>query len=254
MEIHALPALSDNYIWALTEKTSAIVVDPGQAQPVIDFITSKNFELLAILLTHKHGDHIDGVPELKDKFPNAQIIAPATEGNAHATKTINQKDVIKIDNWPYQYQVYATPGHTSGHLTYADDQVVLCGDALFSCGCGRLFEGDGNDLATAMQVFLQLPDNLQLCCGHEYTLANINFALAVDPDNETLKKWHTDAKDLRAQNKPTLPTTLGFEKQVNPFLRFSVDNIKQASSSYADKQLTTDVEVLTVLRQWKDSF
>lgn len=254
MKIHALSALADNYIWALCEGPATVLVDPGEAQPALDFLAAAQRTLTAILLTHKHADHIGGVAQLRAAYPAAVVVAPATEGHEHATRTVAAGETLTLAGWSASFSVHATPGHTTGHLSYADSDVLLCGDALFSCGCGRLFEGDAADLAASMQVFQALPDALQVCCGHEYTLTNIAFAQAVEPANRELATWATQAAELRARGAPTLPVTLAHERAVNPFLRAAVPAVHAAAAQHAGHELADETAVLGALRAWKDHF
>lgn len=253
MQIHAIAALADNYIWALVHEGKAIIVDPGEAAAALDFLQQHNLALQAILLTHKHADHVDGVPELVAAYPAVPVYAPL-EAKHYATAVVAPGATATVAQWPTSFTVHASCGHTAGHLSYVDATVLLCGDALFSCGCGRLFEGTPADLAASMDLFLSLPPSLQICCGHEYTLGNIAFAKAVEPDNAELRAWAAKAMQLREQGQPTLPTTLEFESQVNPFLRAAVPTVHQAAANYAGHELTDTTAVLAALRSWKDNF
>ena len=252
LKVEALAALSDNYIWTITSAGRAIVVDPGDAEPVLAWLVAANLELSAILVTHKHADHIAGVAALVARHAPAHVIAPATEGNAHASATVGAGDRFVIEEMGFDFAVYATPGHTRGHITMVADRRVFCGDALFSCGCGRLFEGGSADLLTSMRVFRSLPEDSMICCGHEYTQSNIRFALQVEPDNANLQQRGREVAALRLAGKPTLPVSLASERQTNPFLRYDVEAVRAAAAAHAGRLLTSDADVLGVLRSWKD--
>ena len=254
LEITALPALVDNYIWAASSGTETIIVDPGEAKPVLDFLTSDR-SLSAILLTHKHSDHIDGLAELVAAHPQAKVYAPAHDGNLKADTYLANGDTAQpFTNANISFAVHATPGHTQGHISYVGGGALFCGDALFSCGCGRLFEGNGDDLATCMTVFANLAGDVQVCCGHEYTLANIKFAQAVDSANDDLNNWARQATELIAAGKPTVPVRLEDERKRNPFLRAEQPTIMAAASHHAGRQLHNAADVLGTLRNWKDNF
>lgn len=254
LSITAIKALADNYIWALEREGNVLIVDPGEATPVLAHLAAGQRKLTAILITHKCTDHVGGVAGLLTTHPGTEVIAPATEGNEHATITVGNGDQVTPQGWPTTFAVHGTPGHTAGHVSYSGDGVLLCGDTLFSCGCGRLFEGDAADLARSMATLAALPDDLLVCCGHEYTLANIKFARAVEPGNASLETWEATATGLVADHLPTLPVTLGQEKENNPFLRADVPAVRAAAAAQAGKELHGAATVLGVLRTWKDGF
>jgi len=235
----AIPMLSDNYSWLLSESVSGMlaIVDPAEAEPAIAAIEAAGGKLDMILLTHHHGDHIDGVPALVARY------SPVVVGNAADAHRLPKLDIAVhegdlVDFGAVKIRVIDTPGHTVGHITYyiADGGVLLPGDTLFSLGCGRLFEGTAADMYGALQKFDDMPDDTLVCAGHEYTASNAKFALTVDPGNHALQARAQDVERLRAAGEPTLPVRLGVERATNPFLR------------------ALDAEALGLLRKQKDSF
>ena len=253
LQITAIPALEDNYIWAACKGNNAIIVDPGEARPVLEFL-GNDLKLRAIFITHSHVDHVEGVQELSDAHPKAMVYHPDATANENTDIRLQDGDEARPHFFDMTFSVIATPGHTRDHISYVGNDVLFCGDALFSCGCGRLFEGNQNDLADTMSKFEKLGHSLKVCCGHEYTLSNIAFARAVEPNNEDLKSWEREAKALRGENKPTLPVTLGDEFKRNPFLRASEKSVNESASKHAGKELKSKSEVLGELRAWKDGF
>ena len=234
-----IPMLSDNYAWLLTESVSGkvAIVDPAEAEPAIAAIEAAGGKLDMILLTHHHADHTGGTPALVAKYH------PQMVGNAADARRLPPLDVAvhegdSVDFGAAKARVIDTPGHTLGHISYfiADGGILLPGDTLFSMGCGRLFEGTAEDMFRSMAKYEDLPDSTLVCAGHEYTSANAQFALAMDPDNKALLERATEVQALRAAGKPTLPVTLGLERATNPFLR------------------APDAETFRKLRTGKDNF
>ncbi len=247
-------ALQDNYIWLVKHGTDAFIIDPGDARPIIDYLRAESLRLRAIIITHDHADHVAGIPAIRKEFPAITVYGPASEARQYSDHRLAAGDEISLLSETVKLQVIATPGHTKGHIALYGNGFLFCGDALFSCGCGRLFTGDAAYLAETMRQFANLDGSLQVCCGHEYTLANIKFALSVEPDNEQLRSWETEATKLAAQGLPTLPVTLQQEFATNPFLRYRVPAVRQAASTHASRQLNDDEQVLAELRSWKDNF
>jgi hydroxyacylglutathione hydrolase len=235
----AIPMLSDNYAWLLRESVSGktAIVDPAEAAPAIAAIEAAGGKLDMIFLTHHHGDHIDGVPELVARY-HPQVVGNATDAHRLPKLDIAVHEGELVDFGSVKVRVIDSPGHTLGHIAYyiADGGVLLPGDTLFSLGCGRLFEGKPADLFRALQKFADLPDETLVCAGHEYTASNAKFALSVDPGNAALQTRAAEVKILREAGKATLPVTLGQERETNPFLR------------------AADAEALGKLRAAKDNF
>ncbi|QIW16219.1 hydroxyacylglutathione hydrolase [Pasteurellaceae bacterium RH1A] len=217
LKITPIPALSDNYIWLLEKDQEALVIDPGQAQPVRDFLAKKGLKLTACLLTHNHDDHTAGVQTLLEEYPHLPVFGPA-ETAAFANQIVEPQECF--ERWGLTFEVLASGGHTAGHISYLLDKTYLfCGDALFSGGCGRVFTGDYKAQFEALERFKQLPDWVQVFPAHEYTQSNLKFAQAVLPPSCTLAEYQEQVDIWRAQGRPSLPTTIGLEKQINPFLR-----------------------------------
>lgn len=266
MVLVPVPAFQDNYIWVWHNGTRAIVVDPGESEGVQAYLTQHTLQLEAILVTHHHGDHTGGVARLQAST-GAQVYAPATECPDLVAIRVSHGNQLTLLGKPCQ--VLHVPGHTAGHVAYAmfcepDDPVLFCGDTLFSAGCGRLFEGSPADMLASLDTLARLPGPTRVCCAHEYTLSNVRFALAVEPDNTALQEWQLTCQALRAQQQPTLPSTLAQECQINPFLRVRHPTVRNAAAGWVHSQhpgttpsslsAMTDVDVLAALREWKNQF
>ena len=221
LSLRPLPALSDNYIWMLADASAgtALVVDPGEAAPVLDALAADGLTLTAILLTHHHVDHIGGVPELVARFPAATVTAPHDDRIPGATRHAGHGDVVEIASPAARFEVIEVHGHTRSHIAYHGEGLVFCGDTLFSLGCGRLFEGTPGEMLASLDRLAALPGDTRVCCAHEYTLANAAFAQTVEPDNRRLATRIDAARAQRARNLPTLPAVLDEERAANPFLR-----------------------------------
>lgn len=252
IQISALPAFEDNYIWALCQPDTSycLVVDPGDATPVLNFLATTGKQLHSILITHHHHDHTGGIETLRQHFPDIQIIGPAAEQHRikGLTTLVQDGDIVELTQLDLKFEVMAVPGHTLGHIAFYSAQVLFCGDTLFSAGCGRLFEGSPAQMWQSLQRLRQLPDDTRIYCTHEYTCSNLKFALSVEPDNQLAVDYARHCNLLRQQNKPTLPTTVGLEKQINPFLR--CDN-NQLQTKW---QQNDALALFTQLREAKDRF
>jgi hydroxyacylglutathione hydrolase len=256
-DIVPIPALRDNYIWALHDGQHAAVVDPGEAAPVISWLKARGLGLTAILCTHHHGDHTGGIAELREVY-NVPVYAPRAESIPGATREIGTGDTVHLPELGISLSVLDIRGHTRGHVAYLlpGNAGVFCGDTLFGCGCGRIFEGSAEQLHRALQRLAALPDDTLVYCAHEYTEANIRFALACEPDNARLQQRAAEARALRAAGLPTLPSTIGLEKATNPFLRCTEPAIIRAARQSADGELadSSELGVFTALRTWKNHY
>ena len=249
-----VPAFQDNYLWLLSQNGSgqAAVVDPGDAQPVLEELDRRGATLGAILVTHHHADHIGGVRELLARFPEVEIHAPDDPRIAHATHRVVEGDRVRVACLGCTFRVFEVPGHTLTHIAYYGDGKLFCGDTLFACGCGRLFEGSPRQMHDSLSKITVLPDDTEVYCAHEYTLANIAFARQVEPGNEALQQRERDARKLRERHRPTVPSLLALEKRTNPFLRVGEPAVVAAAERYAGRGLTCAEEVFGVVRGWKD--
>lgn len=253
MKIVPLSALRDNYIWALVHGGRCIVVDPGEAAPVQTFLDDNSLSLTAILLTHHHPDHIGGVDSLTRRFP-VEVYGPADARIPCVTRGVGEGDAIDIPGFADGFRVLAVPGHTETHIAYLAGDALFCGDTLFSSGCGRLLGGTAEQLHTSLQRLAALPPQTRVFCTHEYTLANLRFALAVEPGNSDIIARQARCLALRETSHPTLPVTMGEELTHNPFLRCAQPAVHQAAEAFAGRHLSSQQEVFAALRRWKDDF
>ena len=252
MRLTPLPAFSDNYIWLLDEDDARLVVDPGDAAPVLAACEADGRAPLAILLTHHHDDHVGGVPALLARWPGLPVYGPADPRIAGVDHPVGDGDRVGIGPW--RFDVLAVPGHTVSHIAFHGSGLLFCGDTLFSLGCGRLFEGTPRDMLGSLDRLAALPAQTLVCCGHEYTLANAAFARVVDPDNLALRRRQEEAIAMRDRGLPTLPTTLGSERDGNPFLRIDVPAVRAAVAAHAPGAADDRIEAFAGLRRWKDGF
>jgi len=256
LSITPLPAFSDNYLWLASRAGHAAIVDPGDAGPVIKALDDRGLQLEAILVTHHHGDHVGGVERLK-AHTQATVYGPRREDIPAIDVSLAAGDKISVLGT--HFSVIEVPGHTSGHIAYFSDElappVVFCGDTLFGCGCGRLFEGTPAQMLASLDRLAALPADTRVFCAHEYTLANIRFALAVDPGNSALQqRAHTDAA-RRDHGEPTLPSTIGVELQTNPFMRSDSDAVRAAAIARAGPAAgRSRTDVFAAIRAWKNDF
>lgn len=257
MELAALPAFTDNYIWMLHDGRRAWVVDPGDATPVLAALDANRLELAGILVTHHHPDHVGGIDELRPRLAEgAKVHGPARE--CIPTPCVPHADGDVIDVLGHAFEVLEVPGHTAGHLAYAQRGAIAApllfsGDTLFSGGCGRLFEGTAAQMSASLARLAALPTDTRVCCAHEYTLSNLRFAAEVEPANEALARYRQRCEALRAEGKATLPSSLSLELQINPFLRCHQPAVLAAALAQG-AAADDSVSVLAALREWKNHF
>lgn len=253
IEVTAVPAFSDNYIWLITSGgNSCAVVDPGDAQPVLEVLQEKGLDLAYILITHHHPDHIGGMRRLQ-KLTGAEVFGPHDPRISGQRRMVAEDEIVGLPTLRLEFRVLEVPGHTSSHIAFFGHGCLFCGDTLFSVGCGRLFEGSPEEMQDSMDKLAGLPAETQVYCGHEYTLSNCRFALEVEPENEHLIRRSREVEAHRAAGLVTIPSNLGEELMVNPFLR-----CRQASVVAAAQKRKPGVQAgagtLAVIRAWKDNF
>jgi hydroxyacylglutathione hydrolase len=259
LEYVPVPAFADNYIWLVSDGRDAVAVDPGEAAPVRAYLAERGWRLSAILLTHHHADHVGGVAELIGDTP-IPVYGPAAEGIGVVTDPLSGGDRVELSAPHLELDVLEVPGHTRGHIAFFQagqagaSPHVFCGDTLFACGCGRLFEGTPAQMLASLDALAALPGETHVHCAHEYTLSNIRFALACDPDNRHLQAWRDEAQALRARNVPTLPTTIAHERQVNPFLRSENPAVQRVLAEQLHETVPDRLTAFTLMREWKNRF
>lgn len=270
INITPIKAYSDNYIWAITNKEANIktnthkmaLVDPGDADVCMDFIENNQLILSAILITHHHSDHTGGIEKLiaycqKNRWP-LTVYGPANEKIPHCDVKLIEKNSVNLSDLNINFQIIDLPGHTAGHIAYYTnggiEPLLFCGDTLFSGGCGRLFEGSPEQMLNSLTKLANLPENTKVYCAHEYTQANLKFALAVEPSNEALLSYSEKVNDLRAKEKATIPTSIEVEKQINPFLRSHEQTVQTSAMQFDNNTQPSSLDTFTTIRRWKDQF
>ena len=256
LEVKAVPALSDNYIWIVASDDSkqVAVVDPGEAAPVAAYLADKGLEVGAYLITHHHGDHVGGLKTLLADHP-APVYGPATEADkiGHIDYRVAGGDRVMLACIDTAFEVIDVPGHTLGHIAYFADDVLLAGDALFRAGCGRVFEGTHDQMQTSLARLRALPGATRVYGGHEYTQKNLAFARTVEPDSQAIQDAIEEVDTLRKAGRPSLPGTLAEERRINPFLRWDDEGVRAMASQRAGRELTDPGDIFGVLRDWKDA-
>jgi hydroxyacylglutathione hydrolase len=254
MLLQPLPAFADNYIWTLRDAPAGapVVVDPGDAAPVLAWADELGVAPAALLLTHHHPDHVGGAAALLARWPGLAVFAPEDARIGVPCRRVGGGDVVEAGPW--RFEVLDVPGHTSSHVAFHGHGLLFCGDTLFSLGCGRMFEGTPSQMLASLDRLAALPPDTRVCCGHEYTLANAAFAAAVDPDNPALRRRTEEARAMRDRDQPTLPATLAGERAANPFQRVDAPAVRDAVAARLGHPPADRVETFAGLRHWKDGF
>ncbi len=256
LRVRPLRAFSDNYIWVIDAPLAPgriAVVDPGDAAPVFAELHRSGASLAAILLTHHHADHIGGVEALLEAAP-VPVLGPDDARIPSLTRRLRDGETAELPDLGLKFEILHIPGHTSSHIAFWGHDAVFCGDTLFSAGCGRMFEGTPIQMSASLQRLRALPPATRVFAGHEYTAANLRFALAADPGNEAAARYRTAVDALRAKDTPTLPSTIALENSVNPFLRCDDAAVRSAAERHGGKPLHDVAAVFAELRAWKDGF
>ncbi len=252
IRVTPIPAFSDNYIWCIHDQKYCILVDPGEANPVLEFIDQNKLILKAILTTHKHADHTGGIAGILKHY-DAPVFGPNHEAIPCVTQPLSEGNEITFTELALDLRVLDIPGHTLGHIAYVNETLLFCGDTLFGAGCGRVFEGTMPQMYGSLQKLAQLPEMTHVYCGHEYTLKNLAFAQHVEPNNPDITQRIEKVKKLREQSLPSLPSIIKEELLTNPFLRCEQANVI-AYAEQVDKNATLASEIFTILRDTKDHF
>jgi hydroxyacylglutathione hydrolase len=255
LNVLTVPAFSDNYLWIIHDGDHAAVVDPGDAAPILDALKQHKLSLVAILLTHHHSDHVGGVPKLLQHY-KVPVFAPRNDPIANVTQPLDEGDIVTIPELDLKLSVLEVPGHTLGHIAYvaAEQGWLFCGDTLFAGGCGRLFEGTPKQMLSSLDKLAALPNETKVYCAHEYTISNLRFALAAEPDNAALMERFSLEQAKREQDIPTVPSNIGLEKSTNPFMRAREPAIAKQLIAEGLATINDPVAVFAALREWKNNF
>lgn len=251
MNLISVPAFKDNYIWLLAnDEKHCVIVDPGDAAPVLQALEQYGLSPAAILLTHHHNDHTGGVQQLATHYPDIHIYGPQETKHCGVTHTVQEGDKITVAG--SEFSIFFVPGHTAGHIAYYSHPYLFCGDTLFSAGCGRIFEGTAQQMFESLIKLADLPDETQVCCAHEYTLSNLAFAHQIWPEDVDIYDYLVKISQLREKGESSLPSTLGRERRINIFLRHHDIDLKRKLSINTDTQ--GDWQIFAHLRALKDQF
>ena len=250
-----LPAFKDNYIWLIINKKKhrAVAVDPGDPAPVFQYVKAQGLTLEALLITHHHWDHTGGIQAITKKWP-MPVYGPAKEPIPGVTHPLKEGDRITLWAPHITFDILDIPGHTAGHIAYYGPLGLFTGDTLFAAGCGRLFEGTPEQMASSLDKLAALPPSTLIYCGHEYTEANLAFAQLVEPQNHAIKERFKAVQALRERQQPTLPSTIALEKATNPFIRKGKPAVRAAAEAFSGQKLFNSSSVLGIIRDWKNRY
>jgi len=252
IQIEAIKAFRDNYIWAVHDGRHCVIVDPGEASGALAFLERHDLLLCGLLLTHHHHDHVGGVDEIRARHP-APAWGPDDPRMPGNLRVVGEGDSVSIEKPGLAFSVLETPGHTTSHIAFYGHDLLFCGDTLFSAGCGRLFEGTPAQMQDSIDKFIALPDSTRVYCAHEYTESNCRFARRVEPENEALARRCDQVADLRRRDRVTLPSTIEAEKTFNPFMRTREASVIAAAHRHEPGKADSPAAVFGVLRRWKDA-
>lgn len=254
-QISPIPAFDDNYIWLIRTPSDerALVVDPGDAEPVLEALAREGLRLGTVLITHHHGDHVGGLADLRECWPDLRVYGPRDPRIRYLTDPVGETDRVLPPGLAQGFRVLELPGHTSSHIGYLGEGVLFCGDTLFTAGCGRVFDGTFAQLSASLRRLAALDPETLCYCAHEYTVANLGFAHWVEPDSPALAERGRQSREARDQGLPTVPSRLALELATNPFLRTGEPGVIAAAESFAGHRLQGHAEVFTALRRWKDT-
>ncbi|MFT5637132.1 MAG: hydroxyacylglutathione hydrolase [Cognaticolwellia sp.] len=234
------------------------LVDPGDANVCIEFIEQQKLQLSSILITHHHADHVGGIKKLVEYCKSKQwpltIYGPESENIPHCDVALSESSKVELTDLDFEFDVIDLPGHTSGHIAYLSQDNLFCGDTLFSGGCGRLFEGTPSQMLCSLEKLSALPERTQVYCAHEYTQANLNFALSVEPDNTELVDYYNQVIQKREQDIATIPTSIMLERKINPFLRCYESSLMTSAAEFSGEKVDDKLQTFTIIRAWKDNF
>jgi hydroxyacylglutathione hydrolase len=254
IHISAIKAFDDNYIWCIHDQQKAVVVDPGDAAPVLAFLNAENLVLSEILITHHHYDHTGGILALKEQYQDLPVIGPANNNIKGLTQQVGEGDTVSILNKAVLFEVLETPGHTLDHIVFYNPQWLFCGDTLFSAGCGRMFEGTPEVFLASLDKLAKLNADTKVYCTHEYTLANLRFARSLLPQHQGLEKYEQWAQKQREQDRITLPSSIAEQRLINPFLHCHDEGFQADMANKLQQSLDNAVDTFAAIRSAKDNF